>query len=82
MTPKSAGEKEYHFRIPTCAQIAYGDIDSWLDDWQSLKLMLSMTSANGFKWVEESILWTLLSDITQNLKYNGCVYDGKEWSHP
>lgn len=68
----------YQFRIPTCANIAYGNIESWLNDWHSLDLMLQMQQ-DKFIWVEADIMRTLASDIAIRLKECGLKYNGFDW---
>jgi hypothetical protein len=34
----------YEFRIPTCANITYGNIDSLLNDFHSLDMLVQMES--------------------------------------
>lgn len=69
----------YAFRIPTCANIAYGNKESWLNDWHSLDMLLSMELSMGFVWIEHDVLSTLLSDIALYLRDLGLRYDGFDW---
>ena len=68
----------YQFRIPTCANIAYGNKESWLNDWHSLDLMLQMQQ-DKFVWVEADIMRTLASDIAIRLRECGLRYNGFDW---
>ena len=69
---------KYKFRIPTCANIAYGDIETWLNDWHSLDLILMMQQ-DKFVWVEADIMRTLMSDIAIRLREKGLRHNGFDW---
>ena len=73
------GKMSYEFRIPTCAQIVFGNKESWLSDWHSLDMLLQMQATYGIIWKERYILATLISDIAQRLRELNLRYNGFDW---
>jgi len=70
----------YTYRIPTCANIAFGDIESWLSDWHSIDMLMMFAFSVGIEWIDESYLQTKQSDLAQRLRGSGFKYDGFDWS--